>query len=110
MQAAEVVRGFHEQRKFLLVTTRAAKPDIEVYQNLLKPTNEAIVAIADLKESNRCDPLHAQLSTVADGIVMLAWVTIDNRPHKHVDECLGSAQFFGNRVLKEHKDRRGVPC
>ncbi|EQK98259.1 hypothetical protein G6O67_000306 [Ophiocordyceps sinensis] len=104
-QAAEVVKGFQEQRKFLLITTRAAKPDIEAYHNLLKPTNEALVAVTDLKQSSRSDPLHTQLSAVADGIMMLAWVTFDNRPYKHVDECLGSAQFFGNRVLKEHRDR-----
>ncbi|KAM4064768.1 adenylyl cyclase-associated protein [Hirsutella rhossiliensis] len=104
-QAAEVVKGFQEQRRFLLITTRAAKPDLDAYQNLLKPTNEALEAVTDLKESNRSDPMQPQLSAVADGIMMLAWVTVDNRPYKHVDECLGSAQFFGNRVLKEHKDR-----
>lgn len=63
------------------------------------------MAVTDLKQSSRSDPLHTQLSAVADGIMMLAWVTFDNRPYKHVDECLGSAQFFGNRVLKEHRDR-----
>ncbi|KJZ78123.1 hypothetical protein HIM_02760 [Hirsutella minnesotensis 3608] len=104
-QAAEVLNGFQEQRNFLLVTTKATKPDIPAYQTLLKPINEALMAVTELKDSNRSDPMHTQLSAVADGIMMLAWVTVDNRPYKHVDECLGSAQFFGNRVLKEHKER-----
>lgn len=104
-----MLRGFQEQRKFLLITTRAAKPDLPVYQNLLKPINEALMAVGEIKDSNRPDPMYTQLSAVADGIMMLAWVTVDSRPYKHVDECLGSAQFFGNRVLKEQKDKHDKP-
>ncbi|RDA86632.1 hypothetical protein CP533_6875 [Ophiocordyceps camponoti-saundersi (nom. inval.)] len=103
-QAAEVLTGFQEQRKFLLITAKATKPDLTVYQQLLKPINEVLVSVTELKESNRPDPMQPQLSAVADGIMMLAWVTIESRPYKHVDECLGSAQFFGNRVLKERKE------
>lgn len=76
-----------------------------IFQELLKPINEALMAVTELKESNRPDPKYTHLCTVADGIMVLAWVTVDNRPHKHVEECLGSAQFFGNRVLKEFKEK-----
>ncbi|KAI9167272.1 Adenylyl cyclase-associated [Paramyrothecium foliicola] len=108
-QAAQVLKGFQEQRRFLLISTKAKKPDLSgsnmaVYQDLLKPINEALMAVTELKESNRPDPMYTQLSAVADGIMVLAWVTVDNRPYKHVDECFSSAQFFGNRVLKEYKD------
>ncbi|PHH74083.1 hypothetical protein CDD80_3326 [Ophiocordyceps camponoti-rufipedis] len=103
-QAVEVLKGFQEQRKFLLVSAKASKPDLTAYQQLLKPINEVLVSVTELKESNRPDPMLPQLSAVADGIMMLAWVTVDNRPYKHVDECLGSAQFFGNRVLKDRKE------
>lgn len=104
-QAAEVVRGFQEQSKFLLITTRATKPDASTYQTLLKPINDALMAVTEIKDSNRSDPMYPHLSAVADGIMMLAWITLDNRPYKHVEESLGSAQFFGNRVLKEQKDK-----
>lgn len=76
-----------------------------VYQDLLKPINEALVAVNNIKESNRGSPVFTQLSAVAEGIMVLAWVTVDNRPFKHVEDSLGSAQFFGNRVLKEQKDK-----
>jgi hypothetical protein len=94
----------------LLITTKAKKPDINgtemaVFQSLLKPINEALVAVTELKEANRPDPKYHHLSTVSDGIMLLAWVTVDNRPHKHIEECLNSAQFFGNRVQKEYKDK-----
>lgn len=75
------------------------------YQSLLRPINEALMAVTELKEGNRPDPMYTHLSSVADGIMVLAWVTVEHRPHTHVEECLGAAQFFGNRVLKEQKDK-----
>ncbi|KAI1324167.1 adenylyl cyclase-associated protein [Xylariaceae sp. FL0255] len=110
-QALKVRDGFQQQRRFLLISTKAKKPDISVndemliYQDLLKPINDALMAVGNIKESNRPSPVFTQLSTVAEGIMVLAWVTVDNKPFKHVEESLGSAQFFGNRVLKEHKDK-----
>jgi len=109
-QAAKVVEGFQQQRRFLLITTKAKKPDftgseMAVYQDLLKPINECLIAVNEIKDANRGSPVFSQLSAVSDGIMVLAWVTVDNRPYKHVEESLGSVQFFGNRVLKEHKDK-----
>ncbi|KAI0483157.1 adenylyl cyclase-associated protein [Xylariaceae sp. FL0804] len=108
-QAAKVMDGFRQQRKFLLISTKAKKPDLSsemaLYQNLLKPINDALMAVGNIKESNRGSPVFHHLSAVAEGIMVLAWVTVDTKPYKHVEESLGSAQFFGNRVLKEHKDR-----
>ncbi|KAI1348190.1 adenylate cyclase associated N terminal-domain-containing protein [Xylaria sp. FL0043] len=110
-QASKVADGFKQQRRFLLISTKANKPDISVsadmsvYQELLKPINEALMAVGNIKESNRGSPVFNQLSAVAEGIMVLAWVTVDNKPFKHVEESLGSTQFFGNRVLSEYKDK-----
>ncbi|KAI1177449.1 adenylate cyclase associated N terminal-domain-containing protein [Nemania sp. FL0916] len=110
-QASKVLDGFQQQRRFLLIASKAKKPDISVnadmsvYQELLKPINEALMAVSGIKESNRASSVFTQLSAVAEGIMVLAWVTVDNRPFKHVEESLGSAQFFGNRVLSEHKEK-----
>ncbi|KAI1130543.1 adenylate cyclase associated N terminal-domain-containing protein [Nemania abortiva] len=110
-QASKVFDGFKQQRRFLLISTKARKPDISVtadmsvYQELLKPINEALMAVGSIKESNRGSPVFTQLSAVAEGIMVLAWVTVDNKPFKHVEESLGSAQFFGNRVLSEYKEK-----
>jgi adenylyl cyclase-associated protein len=82
---------------------------MSVYQDLLKPMNEALMAVNNIKETNRAAPVFSNLSAVADGIMVLFWVTVDNRPYKHVDESLGAAQFFGNRVLKEQKDKSVAP-
>lgn len=109
-QAADVLAGFKAQRRFLLITTRAVKPDLQgadmaLYQDLLKPINDSLMAVTELKEANRSDPMYTQLSAVADGIMVLAWVTVGHKPFTHVEEFLGSAQFFGNRVIKEYKDK-----
>jgi adenylyl cyclase-associated protein len=76
-----------------------------VFQSLIQPINEALVAVTEIKDANRPDPKYNHLSTVADGIMLLAWVTVENKPHKHIDDTLGSAQFFGNKVLKEFKEK-----
>lgn len=94
----------------MLIATKATKPatsgtSLVVYQNLLKPITDALMAATELKESNRPDPMYSNLSAVADGIMVLGWVTIDHRPFNHVEESLSAAQFFGNRVLKEQKDK-----
>ena len=109
-KAAKVALGFREQRKFLLITTKSKKPDMSgaemsIYQDLLKPINDALIAVTNMKEANRGSQVFGQLSAVSEGIMVLAWVTVENKPYKHVEECLGSAQFFGNRVLKEFKDK-----
>jgi len=94
----------------LLISTKSKRPDLNgsemsVYQDLLKPINESLIAVTNIKDASRSSPMFDQLSAVADGIMVLAWVTVDNRPYKHVEASLGSAQFFGNRVLKEFKDK-----
>ena len=104
-QASKVLEGFTQQRKFLLLSTRAKRPEIGLYQELIKPINDALMSVNGIKDANRGSPVFSQLSAVAEGIMVLAWVTVDNRPYKHVEESLASAQFFGNRVMKEHKDK-----
>ncbi|KKA27105.1 hypothetical protein TD95_001120 [Thielaviopsis punctulata] len=109
-QANKVLEGFEAERHFLLIATRAKKPDIlgadaSLYQDLIKPINDQLMAVMAFKDNNRGSPLFSHLSTVSEGIMLLAWVTVENRPWKHVEESLGPSQFFGNRVLKEFKDK-----
>lgn len=104
-QADSVAKGFKEQRKVLLISTKAKKPQMSDFKVILQPVNEAAMAAIEIKESSRGDKSYNHLSAVADGIMMLGWIGVENRPYKHVDEFLGSAQFFGNKVTKEYKDK-----
>ncbi|KAG0649335.1 Adenylyl cyclase-associated [Hyphodiscus hymeniophilus] len=106
-QASSVLRAFVGQRNFILITTKAKKPDMTspVFVQLLKPLQESISAVSDIRDANRGSAVFDQLSAVSESIGVLAWVTVDPKPHKHVDESLGSAQYWGNRVLKDYKDK-----
>ncbi|KUJ17089.1 uncharacterized protein LY89DRAFT_669512 [Mollisia scopiformis] len=106
-QASAVLRAFAEQRKFILITTKAKKPDMNgpAFMQLLKPFNQLISTVTELREGNRGSPVFNQLSAVSESISVLAWVTADSKPHKVVEESLGSAQYWGNRVLKEYKEK-----
>ncbi|KAK0102814.1 hypothetical protein ONS96_005449 [Cadophora gregata f. sp. sojae] len=105
-QASSVLRAFAGQRKFILITTKAKKPDMSspVFMQLLKPLQDSITSVSELRDANRGSPVFNQLSAVSESIGVLAWVTMDSKPHKHVEESLGSAQYWGNRVLKEFKE------
>lgn len=75
------------------------------YADLLKPLQEQMQAIGDVRESNRGSPLFDQLSAVSESISVFAWVTVEPKPFKHVEESLGSAQYYGNRVTKANKEK-----
>ena len=107
MKAALVLTAFTNQRKFLHITTKSKKPDMGSpdYMELVKPLQGGMEAVNDLRDTNRASPMFNELSTVSEGISVLGWVTIDAKPYAHVDDSLGSAQYYGNRVLKEHKEK-----
>jgi adenylyl cyclase-associated protein len=42
---------------------------------------------------------------VAEGVEVLGWVTVPNKPVDFIAELFGGAQLFGNKVLKEYKDK-----
>jgi adenylyl cyclase-associated protein len=104
-QAQQVLRGFREQQAFLLLASQAKQPEDRLLAKLLEPTNHAIVAVNSIRDENRSSTFYNHLSTVAEGIVVLAWVTLPAKPYKHVDDSRESAQYWGNRVLKEYKEK-----
>jgi adenylyl cyclase-associated protein len=109
-QTAKVVELFKEERKFLLIATKAKKPDVagadmSIFQDLMKPIGTLITAITDIKDANRADKSYNNLSTVSESILAMAWVSIDTKPFKHVEESLGSAQFWGNKILTANKNK-----
>ena len=101
------MKTFVAQRKFILVSTKAKKPDMGGTQlmKLIKPLQDAISEISEVRDAGRGSPVFNQLSAVSESIGVVAWVTVDSKPHKHVEESLGSAQYWGNRVLKEYKEK-----
>ena len=110
-QSAGVLRAFAAEREFLMVTTKAKKPDKQsaAYREILKELQSTMGAVGDIREANRGSPFTNHLTTVSEGIAMLGWITIEPKPAEYVSETLGAAQYYGNRVLKEFKDKLFAP-
>ncbi|ELQ40478.1 adenylyl cyclase-associated protein [Pyricularia oryzae Y34] len=109
-QAKLLSKGFQLQRQFLLMTTKAKKPDMNgsdqsLWQDLLKPMSEVIMSVQGIKDANRGSEFFNHLSTTAEAVMVLAWVTVEPKPFKHVDVCMDSAQLFGNKVRMQYKEK-----
>ena len=106
-QSAALLRAFAAERKFLIVTTKAKKPDKQSssYMEILKELQSFMGAVNDIRETNRGSPLFNHLSTLSEGISVLGWITVEPKPVDFVTEILGSTQFYGNRVIKEYKEK-----
>lgn len=105
-QAAAVAKGFADQRRFLMVTTKAKRPDpqSQTFMDLLKDLQQDLGTAGDIKESNRGSPMKEHLAMVAEGISTLQWLVMDGKPADVVAEMIGGTQMYGNRVLKTYKE------
>ena len=72
---------------------------------VLKELQATMGSVNDIREANRASSIFTHLTMVSEGISMLGWITIDPKPADFVTDTLGSAQFYGNRVLREYKDK-----
>ena len=74
-----------------------------VYVEILSELQHEMGAVNDIREANRASSFFNHLCTVAEGIQGLVWITVEPKPAKYLEDALPSAQFYGNRVLKEYK-------
>lgn len=70
---------------------------------VIKPMQEACAEVSKIKESNRGKPQYDHLATVAESIEVIGWFSVDGKPHKQIEDGMGSAQYWGNRILKNYK-------
>ena len=63
---------FNAERTFILVTTKAKKPD-PFAPELMTELQKASDIVNNLRESHRASPYFNHLSAVAEGIVALGW-------------------------------------
>ena len=64
------------QRHLIQVASLSKKPDTATTQELIKPLQQSLAKVTELKDKNRPSPLFFHLSTVADGIGALGWVVV----------------------------------
>ncbi|KAF2122294.1 adenylate cyclase associated N terminal-domain-containing protein [Lophiotrema nucula] len=106
-QAKAVQQAFTAQRQFLLISTKAKKPDMNTIMEILKDLQAAMEKVDEPQQANREPQLRDPLKMVADGIGALGWVTLEGQPksYEFIAELFGGAQIFGNKVLKEFKEK-----
>ncbi|KAJ5901997.1 hypothetical protein N7495_002525 [Penicillium taxi] len=102
-QSKAVLQAFQAERTYLFVSTKAKKPDPQPVE-LVTDLHKASDSINNIRESNRPSPLFNHLSAVAEGIVALGWF-FEGKPAEFVTEIIGGIQYYGNKVLKEYKDK-----
>jgi adenylyl cyclase-associated protein len=102
-----VQQAFTAQRQFLVISTKAKKPDDVTFMEILKDLQAAMEKVDEIQQANREMALRDPLKMVADGVGALGWVTCQGtpKPYEHISELFGGAQIFGNKVLKEYKEK-----
>ena len=78
----------------------------QVFLELLGPTQGALDAVTSIREKNRASKFFNHLAAIGEGISALGWVTMEGaEAPKYVGEMRDASQFYGNRVVREYKDR-----
>lgn len=72
---------------------------------ILKELQSTMGSVNDIREANRGSPVFNHLTTVSEGIAVLGWITIDPKPVVYIQDILASAQYHGNRVINEYKEK-----
>ncbi|KZT28536.1 hypothetical protein NEOLEDRAFT_1129357 [Neolentinus lepideus HHB14362 ss-1] len=105
-QVGLVEKMFTDLRVVILTASACKKPDQQAFGELLGPLQADIEAISRQKEANRKDRTwFNHLSTIAEGAPCVGWVTIEPKPGPYVKEINDSTLFYGNRVIKEFKEK-----
>ncbi|KAL2006389.1 hypothetical protein VTN00DRAFT_9057 [Thermoascus crustaceus] len=102
-QSRAVLRAFQAESTYIYVSTKAKKPETHSPE-LMTELHKASDTINNLRESNRPSPLFNHLSAVAEGIVALGWF-FESKPADFVNEMLGGIEYYGNKVLKDYKEK-----
>ena len=76
-----------------------------MFEAVCKGCNLKVNAVISYCETRRSSKVFNNLMTVKEGIGCVGWVTVAPKPAPYLKECGDQAQFYGNRVIKEHKGK-----
>lgn len=66
--------------------------------------HKASDSINNIRENARASPFFNHLSAISEGIVALGWF-FESKPAEFVTEMMGGIEYYGNKVLKEYKEK-----
>lgn len=98
-------QAFDEELTFLKAAVQSKKPDYskKEFSEALKPINDCIIKIGELKDGNRQNEFFPYLNAVAEGAPLFSWITIET-PVSLISDFKDAAQFWTNRILKQFKE------
>lgn len=95
----------HEELNLIKLGNKSLKPDFtsQDFIQFMKPTNELVAKIMDLKEQNNQSKFFFYLNAILEGIPMASWVAVPT-PLSIIGDFKDAAQFWTNKILKEFKE------
>lgn len=103
--ATLISKEYEELRNFLVVVGSCQEPSQQELQDLLLPLQKAIEAFSKAKDSNRRDRASfGHLQFASEVAVAVGWV-VNNNPSQFIKDVKESSEYYGNRVLKDYKEK-----
>lgn len=104
-QLGHLVQAYEIESQFLRAAVKSRPPSLEdpAFQDIYKRISKRAEEVIALREKNRGSKVLNHLSTIAEGVPALGWISVDDT----IDYIVGfrdSSLFYSNRVLKEFKD------
>ncbi|KAI5124486.1 hypothetical protein M0805_003013 [Coniferiporia weirii] len=105
-QVGYVEQVFKNLRLVLLAASACTKPDAKAFNALLEPLHKDVMTVLQVPEKNRKERIwFNHLQVLAEGTPSVGWIEIESKPGPHVAQMKESAEFYGNKIIKEHKDK-----
>ncbi|XP_006458515.1 hypothetical protein AGABI2DRAFT_148965 [Agaricus bisporus var. bisporus H97] len=103
--ATLVTKEYDELRNFLVLVGACQKPEQHQMESLLAPIQGTIEVFTKVKDSNRRQrEIFGHLQFVSEIAVAVAWVVHEN-PARYVKDVKESSDYYGNRVIKDYKEK-----
>jgi adenylyl cyclase-associated protein len=109
-QATAIIKAFGYQRRFILASTKAKKPDLTNQQTVMALVSDfqhAMTEASDIHNTGRAGEFKDSLAMVSEGAGAFQWLLIDEKPGDFLGNIIGGAQLFGNKVLSANKKEGG---
>ncbi|THH08213.1 hypothetical protein EW145_g2859 [Phellinidium pouzarii] len=105
-QVGCVESAFKSLRLAILTASACIKPDAKAVNVLLEPLRKDVMTVLQVPEKNRKERVwFNHLQVIAEGIPSVGWIEVEPKPGPHVAQMKESAEFYGNKVIKEFKDK-----
>ncbi|KAL5490425.1 SRV2 [Sanghuangporus weigelae] len=105
-QVGYVENVFKGLRSLLLTVGSCTKPDSKTFATLQEPIAKEVMAVMQVPEKNRKERVwYNHLMVISEGIPSVGWVGVEPKPGPHVAQMKEAAEFYGNKVIKELKEK-----